>query len=232
MLITIGKTKHTSSTMPPKKKKKTNVDDAPVATPEKSKSPQPPARSRGMRDEGQSPGGTSVLMNLPAGNRTRHIPAAGYRQEVASVQQAASDRACFRSSLDQYKETSDTKSNSSGPCNKGGKGRQKSLMKKRLNEVFQKKGLVASEDQHRAAIGSFVRKTLFRGMKFANLAYLDKTGPVARSVQHHVGMSNKTFDLEWDDTINEKRSACGQSIGKVLIGKFLNERVLYSVGAI
>jgi hypothetical protein len=156
-------------------------------------------------------------MNLPAGSR---IPLPAGSHSVSSVQQSAIDHAHV-CSHDCHKETSDTRSKSSDPSNTGGTEGQKSLMRRKLNKVFQKQSLVASEDQHRASIDSFVCKALFRGMQFTNPAYLDKSGPVARSMykQCHVTLSNKTFDLEWDDwimkhfrnTINAKR-ICMQAI--------------------
>ena len=88
-------------------------------------------------------------------------------------------------------------------------------------------GFAVTEDVLKVDVTVFVQNKLFELLKFAQPGHLVVSGPVAKTVCKELGISDKkSFKLDWHNwmakhvlnVINNKKSSCGQSISKVLMG--------------
>lgn len=100
-------------------------------------------------------------------------------------------------------------------------------LKKAINRQMIRSGFAVTEDALKVDVTVFVRNKLFKLLKFAQPGHLVVSGAVAKMVREELGISDKkSFRLDWQNwmskhvrnVINDKRSSCGQSIAKVLMG--------------
>jgi hypothetical protein len=107
---------------------------------------------------------------------------------------------------------------------------RQALIKSKFKTKMVRWGAGTDVKQKRSEVSSYVRNSLWRGVKFASPGHMHFGGPIFKAIKHSLFLKKHSdvFSNEWDtwvmkhvrSTINKKRSAVSQSVGKMVIGTY------------